>query len=130
MHLSVQLARIQVEMKRKREADPILTYSNILSRALKHRKEHDLQSTNLGVVLEHMTRTTRWIPSVGIMRRGLYPMHYQIFECLVTGKKGKDIDWWTPKAGDPFPLHKTERNKFGGRGPGAGGLGGRSGLNG
>jgi len=87
----------KVDTKRKREADPMLTYSNILWRARAHRAEHNLQSSDLGVVLEHMTRTTNWIPSVEIMRRGLDPMHHRLFEYQVTDKTKKTPDWWTPK---------------------------------
>lgn len=83
--------------KRRREADPILTYSNVLWRARAHRIEHSIQSTNLGVVLEHMTRTTNWIPSQDLMRKGLDPMHHRLFEYQASGKTGRTPDWWTPK---------------------------------
>lgn len=83
--------------KRIREADPMLTYSNVLWRARAHRKEHRIQSTSLGVVLEHMTRTTAWIPSQDLMRKGLDPMHHRMFEYQAGEKKGRTPDWWTPK---------------------------------
>lgn len=83
--------------KRKREADPMLTYSNLLWRARAHRDEHSIQSTDLGVVLEHMTRTTNWTPSVEIMRKGLDPLHHRLFEYQTSGRTGKTPDWWTPK---------------------------------
>jgi len=83
--------------KKRREADPMLSYSNILWRARAHRTEHSIQSRDLGVVLEHMTRTTNWIPSVEIMRRGLDPLHHRLFEYQVSGKTGPTPDWWTPK---------------------------------
>jgi len=83
--------------KRAREADPMLTYSNVLWRARAHRTEHNIKSTDLGVVLEHMTRTTNWIPSVELMRKGLDPLHHRLFEYQTSGKVGKTPDWWTPR---------------------------------
>jgi len=83
--------------KRKREADPMLTYSNILWRALEHRREHKIASVDLAVTLEHMTRTTNWIPSADMMRRGLDPLHHSIFKYRAGGRVGKTPDWWTPK---------------------------------
>lgn len=81
--------------KRKREADPVLTFSNILWRALKHREEHNIRSTELGVTLEHMTRTTNWIPSPQIMKFGLDPLHHKLFAFRAGGRVGKTPDWWT-----------------------------------
>lgn len=84
-------------VKRKRESDPMLTYSNVLWRARNHRLQHGIPSTDLGVVLEHMTRTTDWIPSQEIMRKGLDPLHHRLFTYQVSDKTGKTPDWWTPK---------------------------------
>lgn len=83
--------------KRKREADPMLTYSNVLWRARAHRTEHQISSVDLGVVLEHMTRTTDWIPSQELMRKGLDPLHHRLFTYQVSDKVGKTPDWWTPR---------------------------------
>lgn len=83
--------------KRKREADPQLSYSNILWRARAHREEHKISSTDLGVTLEHMTRTTNWVPSYQIMRNGLDPLHFRLFEHQCNKKSGPTPDWWTPK---------------------------------
>jgi len=85
--------------KKKREADPMLTYSNLLWRARAHRTECAIPSTDLGVVLEHMTRTTNWIPSPQLMKQGLDPLHHRLFEYQTSGKVGKTPDWWTPKFG-------------------------------
>lgn len=85
--------------KRKREQDPMLTYSNILWRARAHREEHKISSVDLGVVLEHMTRTTNWIPSQELMRKGLDPLHHRLFAYQASAKGGKTPDWWTPKFG-------------------------------
>jgi len=85
-------------LSRKRpERDPLITYSNVLWRARAHREEHNIASTDLGVVLEHLTRTTNWTPSVDLMRKGLDVFHHKLFAYQVTGKVGKTPDWWTPK---------------------------------
>lgn len=85
-----------VEKKRK-ESDPILTFSNLLWRAQKHRKDNHIESVDLGVILEHMTRTTNWLPAPHIMKNGLDPLHFKIFEYRCRGRNGKTPDWWTPK---------------------------------
>jgi len=84
-----------VEKKRK-ESDPVLSFSNILWRAQAHRKEHQIESSDLGVTLEHMTRTTNWIPSVQMMRNGLDPLHFKLFDYRARGRTGPTPDWWTP----------------------------------
>jgi len=94
----VDHVRDPVEVTRKRkESDPILTFSNILWRAEKHRKEHNIKSTDLGVTLEHMTRTTRWTPAPHIMKNGLDPLHHRLFKYRCEGCTGPTPDWWTPK---------------------------------
>lgn len=80
--------------KRKREADPVLSFSNILWRALKHRQDHQIKSTELGVTLEHMTRTTNWIPSPQIMKFGLDPLHHKLFSFRAGGRTGPTPNWW------------------------------------
>jgi len=81
--------------KRKREADPIISFSNVLWRALKHRREHHILSTDLGVTLEHMTRTTNWTPSPQIMKFGLDPLHHKLFSFRAGGCVGPTPDWWS-----------------------------------
>lgn len=75
-------ANTEKARKRTRGADPVLTYSNILFQAKCHRTKNNIESTDLGVILEHMTRTTYWTPSVAIMRRGLTKHHYTLFKRL------------------------------------------------
>ena len=66
--------------KRKREEDHVLSFSNILWRALRHRQDHNIHSVDLGVTLEHMTGTTDWIQSPLIMKFGLDQLHFKLFE--------------------------------------------------
>lgn len=83
--------------KRTLERDPLITYSNVLWRARQHRAEHNIQSKDLGVVLEHLCRTTHYQPSVDILRRGLDPWHFRQFEFKCNDSVGKTPDWWTPR---------------------------------
>lgn len=84
--------------KRKVESDPVLSFSNILYRALRHRHDHQIQSHDLAVTLEHMTRTTNWIPSPQMMKNGLDPLHFRLFEYRAKGRTGPTPDWWTPRS--------------------------------
>lgn len=91
--------------KRTLERDPLITYSNVLWRARRHRAEHSIPSTNLGVVLEHLCRTTNYQPSVDVLRRGLDPWHFKQFEYKCNDSVGKTPDWWTPR----IEAHHEER---------------------
>ena len=85
---------------------PILTFSNIISQALIHRNKNKIESTDLGVVLEHMTRTTNWMPSIGIIRKGLSVKHYTYFTKHASEKTFPEktsirqpltTPWYTPR---------------------------------
>jgi len=76
------IAFLILEMKsqpKQTKKDPVLTYANIIQKALEHRKQHNIHSTDLGVICGHMARTTNFIPSVAIMLRGLTIKHYDKF---------------------------------------------------
>ena len=90
---------ITLKNRHCRQADPMLTYSNILYQARIYRKKHSIESTNLGDVLEHMTRHTYWTPSVEMMRHGLNMKHYKLFTAQVTKKIGK-TKWFQLKKSD------------------------------
>lgn len=84
--------------KRERESDPVLTYSNLLFQAEKHRKKHGIKCTKLATTLEHMTRTTDWLPTKQMMTQGLDPLHHRLFEYRASGRVGPTPDWWTPRS--------------------------------
>lgn len=86
-----------VSRKRTLERDPLITYSNLLWLARRHRSEHSIGSTDLGVVLEHLCRTSNYQPSVDILRRGLDPWHFKQFEFKCNDSVGKTPNWWTPR---------------------------------
>jgi len=81
---------------KRKEGDPVFSFSNILTRSLKHRQDNQIGSLDLGVTLEHMTRTTNWIPSIQMMRNGLDPLHFKLFEYRASGRSGPTPNWWTP----------------------------------
>ena len=92
----VHKARVEpgAPTKRKRESDPVLTYTNVLWQARRWRKEHNIKSTDLGVVLEHMSRVGYWQPSIDLQRRGLDRMHYDRFAYQCNNCVGKNPSWW------------------------------------
>lgn len=84
--------------KRERASDSVLSYYNVVKQAIKHCHEHQIKTTRLEVALEHMTRTTNWMPDIHILRRGLDPFHYRIFEYRMNGRVGQTPDWWTVRS--------------------------------
>lgn len=96
---------VQASKKRERLSDPILSYNNIVKQAVKHCHEHDIKTKRLEVALEHMTRTTNWIPDIHIIRRGMDPFHYKLFEYRMSGRTGKVPDWWSVRPEEFRPLH-------------------------
>lgn len=87
----------EVKEKRERQSDPVLTYSNLLFQALKHRRLNKIKSAHLSVTLEHMTRTTDWLPTRQMLSGGLDPLHHRLFEYRANGRIGPTPDWWTPR---------------------------------
>ncbi len=66
--------------KKAKLSDPVLTHYNVVTQAVRHARKNGIKSDNLAVVLEHMTRTTDWMPSIKIMRNGLNHLHYERFK--------------------------------------------------
>lgn len=87
--------RQKTEVKEK-PSFPIVTQSNVIKQALKWRTQHNINSTDLGVVCEHMTRVGNWQPTRDVMKNGLDPLHHRLFTYHASGKVGKTPDWWTP----------------------------------
>ena len=81
---------------------PVLTYTNVLKQAWKHREEHKMKTDQLGQVLEHMMKTTNWTPDIRLMRTGLDPLHFQQFTYKCNGKVGPAPNWWDPKVESHF----------------------------
>lgn len=81
--------------KKAKLSDPVLTHYNVVKQAIRHAHEHNIKSDNLAVVLEHMTRTTNWMPDIKILRTGLDPYHYKIFKYKMNGRTGPTPDWWS-----------------------------------
>jgi len=88
--------RQKVEVKEKLSF-PTATPYNIVKQALRWRREHNLNTTDLRVVCEHMTRVGNWQPCPKTMKNGLDPLHFQLFEYHAKEKVGKCPNWWDPK---------------------------------
>ena len=79
-----QLHVKQEELKCKdTDRDWILTYTNIVRVAQNYHKEHGFITTDLGHVLAHMAKHTRWIPSPMILRHGLDEYYFNLFKSRV-----------------------------------------------
>lgn len=76
---------------------PTVTTYNVVKQALRWKKQHDLKTTDLAVVCEHMTRMGNWQPGPDVMRRGLDPMHFKMFEFHAKDKEGHVPNWWDPR---------------------------------
>lgn len=93
--------KAKLEVKEK-PGWPVLTYSNVLKQAWKHRDEHKMATHELGQVLEHMTKHTNWTPDIRIMRTGLDKLHFDLFKYKCGGKSGPAPNWWDPKPESHF----------------------------
>jgi len=77
------------------DKDWMLTYNNLLRVAHNYAVKRKLASDDLGVVLQHMTENTRWIPSPQMMKAGLDPYYFKLYKFRV-GTLVRAPDWWTP----------------------------------
>lgn len=76
---------------------PILSPFNVVKQALKWRKKHNMKTTDIRVVLEHMTRVGMWYPNPHIKRHGLDPLDFQMFTYHANNQTGKCPNWWDTK---------------------------------
>lgn len=104
--------RQKIRERSERPSFPTLTYSNVIKQALKFRERHALTTVKLGEVCEKMQSMEDWQPDIRIMRTGLDPMHFQIFEYHASNKFGKGPAWWLPRADyDDLPgIHQKNGN--------------------
>jgi len=79
------------------DKDWMLTFNNLLRVAHNYAQKKGIKSSNLGVVLAHMTEHTRWIPSPQMMKAGLDPWFFEMYKFRV-GDVRKVPDWWTPRS--------------------------------
>jgi len=86
--------------KRERLSDPVLSYYNIVKQAVKHCRFNNIKTTDLRVALEHMVRTSDWIPDIHIIRRGLDQYHHDLFKYRMSERAGPTPlgSWVNPRA--------------------------------
>lgn len=94
---------------RDKDSDWMLSWNNILRIAFNHRKRNGIKSTDLGTVLEHLTKNTRWIPSIQMLRTGLDPWHFNHFTWMCSDEQGRPPAWWVPRIeGTHKPVKKDD----------------------
>lgn len=79
------------------DKDWALTYNNVLRVAQNWRKAHNLKTDDLGAVLSHMTRQTRWTPSPQMLKSGLDRWHFKIFAWRCSDQMAEPPPWWEPR---------------------------------
>lgn len=78
------------------EKDLQLTYCNLVSKALKHARQHQLTG-GLKEVVQHLLENSRYRPSYHMVKNGVPEFYYKDYEYR-SGKRQKfDMDWMTPK---------------------------------
>lgn len=78
------------------DKDWMLTYNNLLRVAMNHRNSQKLNTTKLSNVLDHMMKTTRWIPSPMMVKSGLDMWYHNMFEWRCGNQSSSAPDWWSP----------------------------------
>lgn len=101
----IDSVRPKGEPKKEKMSLPTLSHHNVIKQAMKWRQEHNIKSDVLSTVLEHMTRHG-WQPDLNIMRRGLDPLHHQLFKFYVNRSRDARGEWFSPT---PTPNWWTER---------------------
>ena len=77
------------------DRDWTLTFSNLMRVAMNFRKEHDLKTDDLGVVLQLIGDKTKWIPSPAILRNGIDDFYFEQFKARCNGTE--PYPWWERK---------------------------------
>jgi hypothetical protein len=63
-----------------KDSFPTITHHNCLRQALRWNKEHNLNSTDLWEVMEHMTRVGNWQPDPKCIKEGLTWTHHALYK--------------------------------------------------
>lgn len=87
-----------VDMERRRRVrDWQLTYSNLVPQAVEHRRQFKLPTDCLKVVVKHMLETSKWCPSIQMIRQGVPEFYDLRFKHQIGVRKDADMSWWTPR---------------------------------
>lgn len=82
----------------KGDPDWQLTYTNLVSVAVRHARECCLTDSSLKSTVGHLIKHTKWRPSKWLITGGV-PEFYENDYLMRLGKrKEPDMNWWTPKS--------------------------------
>nr|WPR18752.1 MAG: hypothetical protein [Owegonang virus 11] len=97
---SIQVDSERPTKRSKPASDPDwqLTYTNLVSVAVKHARENSLTDKTLRGTVSHLIQNTRWRPSKWLVSGGV-PEFYENDYLMRLGKrKEPDMNWWTPRS--------------------------------
>lgn len=80
------------------DADWQLTYTNLVSVAVKHARDNHLTDKSLRSTVQHLIQNTRWRPSKWLITGGVPEFYENDFLMRLGKRKEPDMNWWTPKS--------------------------------
>lgn len=81
----------------KKVRDWQLTYSNLVAQAVNHYHTNHMSGVSLKDTIKHMCMTTKWRPSVQLVRNGVDMYYEHDFQYRIGHVKTFNMDWWTPR---------------------------------
>lgn len=82
----------------KKDRSWLLTYSNIVVQAVKHRRLAKLDTDSLKVVVKDMIKTTKWRPSREMYKNGVCEAYELDFQFSIGARSEPDMAWWRPRS--------------------------------
>lgn len=98
----VKQKRVDVHMNTdggydRKDRNWVLTYSNLVVQAAKHRRIAKIQSDSLKVVVKDMIKTTKWRPTREMYKNGVCEAYEHDFQFAIGARAEPDMGWWRPK---------------------------------
>lgn len=81
----------------KKDRNWVLTYSNLVVQAVRHRRIAKLQTDSLKVVVKDMIKTTKWRPTREMYKNGVCEAYEHDFQFAIGARPEPDMGWWRPK---------------------------------
>jgi hypothetical protein len=81
----------------RKDRNWVLTYSNLVVQAVKHRKLARLQTDSLKAVVKDMIKTTKWRPTREMYRNGVAEAYELDFQFAIGVRAEPDMGWWRPR---------------------------------
>lgn len=86
MYTDVRESLEVVHADKDTDRDWQLTFANLVRVCQNWQREKKLKTDDLGVVLQHFTTHSRWIPSTTMLRYGIDPYYFQLFKARLNGE--------------------------------------------